>query len=866
MSTDWFERVQAVFHRARVLDSAARLAFLDEACAGDAALREEVESLLRIDSTPEPDFLDKPVVDKKILLEAANRGSECGDAALPESIGHYRVLRRLGAGGMGVVYEAQQEKTGSIVALKVIRSGFASHELLRRFEHEAQVLGRLRHPGIARIYEAGIHTEGDISQPFIAMEPIVGPSLSEYVKNESPDVRTILRLFALICDAVQHAHQHGVIHRDLKPGNILVERTDEIAQPKILDFGIARITDTDTLLTTRQTQAGQLIGTLRYMSPEQAAGDPADIDTRSDVYALGVILYEMLARRLPYEVDKRLTHEVVRVIREDEARPLSSVSRLYRGDLSTILGKVLDKEKGRRYQSASELATDIRRYLNSEPITAHPPSAMYQLRKFARRNRALVGTVAIVFVLLVSGIITTSWQAAAASKARDEAQAARLAEQKQRVRAERRFDEVRSLARSFIFEFYQKIGGLAGSMPARELLVRKGLQYIDSLSEDLDPHDVQLQAELGAAYFQLGDVQGDPKRSNLGDPEGALKSYLKGVTFVEAVGEAFPDHVDRQRNVGLAYFRISDLLGSMERWEEACEYNDRAQQLFERLSRTFSDNINIRRDLGQCIQFRSEEYKRNGRLDDSLISGLKALALFQSVLERNPNDVLNRHAVVSMSSLLAEILDRQGKPAQALHHRMESLTLLENLVKDNPHNAVFRRDLGIAAERVGFTYQQSGDSKKALPYCLRAAEVMRALIADDLNDEKARSDLIVAVIRTGETQLSLGQLADAEQTFIEHLKLCEDVARSHPDDSDALRRLGVAYYKLAELHKARANTTSNDPSLDHLREAHRWLSQCHAVFVDMRERALLLQADHGVPDEIAAEMKTCSERVAQFEQ
>lgn len=864
MASDWFAKVQQVFHEARALNEKSRSTYLDKACRGDKRVREEVESLLNVDSKPGTDFMDKPALGEDFRAAAADPRNENQDTTMPEAIGHYRIIRRLGEGGMGIVYEAEQKNTGSIVALKVIRSGAASREILRRFEHEALVLGRLRHVGIARVYEAGIHRSGNLSVPFIAMELIEGRSLLDYVNTAEPDVPTILSLFAMICDAVHHAHQKGVIHRDLKPSNILVDCTDQSVVPKILDFGIARVTDADTLVATMQTQAGQLIGTIKYMSPEQAAGDPADIDTRSDVYALGVILYELLTRQMPYEIDRKLIHEAVRVIREDEAKPLSSVSRLFKGDLTTILGKALDKEKSRRYQSASELAADIRRYLSSEPIAAHPHSAIYQIRKFARRNRGLVAAVALVFVLLVSGIITTTWQATVASRARDEAQQARLAEQTQRQRAERRFNEVRSLARALIFDFDEKIRWLPGSIPARELLVKKALEYLASLAEDLDPDDIQLQAELGTAYFTLGSIQGDLRTPSLGDAEGALKSYRAGLGFIEALVDAGLDEVIHRLALGQAYNEIGEHLMAMGRPDEANEYYSRAFRILTSLSRTHPDNPVVLRELGQCYSIQATAHQDAARLDEAYQVWQKALQVLRTSLDHDPDDPNTQHALASAHSQFSATLHGLGRQAEASAHRLECLTVLETLTTLAPHNVVFRLDLSRAAERVGFSYQQRADFTAALPYFLRAAEVTEALIAADPNDRDAGQVQIVAILRIGEAQLGLARLAAADATFRRHLELCQRYAATEANDAAGQRLLGVAFYKMAEVETARAKTESlTEPQrADHWREAMVWLGKCRDVFLDMRARKLLAASDAGVPDEIAEEIASCNAELA----
>ena len=270
---------------------------------------------------------------------------------------------------MGIVYEAQQDNPRRIVAVKVIRGGLFTDSSLPRFKQEAQILGRLQHPGIAQVYEAGVD---DAGQPYFAMELIQGEPLDEYVRSHNIDATGRLTLIADVCDAVQHAHDRGIIHRDLKPSNILV---DETGKPKIVDFGIARATDSDLLTTRAQTAAGELIGTLSYMSPEQLKADPAALDHRLDVYALGVILYELLADRLPCHIEHLPIHEVARAIMEEEPARLGSINRLYRGDVEIIVAKALAKEKERRYATAAALADDIRRCLNHQPIQAHAPIA-----------------------------------------------------------------------------------------------------------------------------------------------------------------------------------------------------------------------------------------------------------------------------------------------------------------------------------------------------------------------------------------------------------------------------------------------------------------------------------------------------------
>ncbi|WP_165226845.1 serine/threonine-protein kinase [Aquisphaera insulae] len=410
-------RVRALFARVADLPPEERGAFLDEACRGEPEIRERVDRLLAFDARSGPDedgFLKSPVV--RTLggpPSAFFPLPQAPEPELPSHISRYRILRRHGEGGMGTVYEAEQANPRRTVALKVLRPSLLSPAHLLRFGHEAEILGRLQHSGIAQVYEAGMVEDG---RPYFAMEFIRGMPLDEFARDRGLDATARLELLALVCDAVQHAHDKGVVHRDLKPGNILV---DESGQPKVLDFGVAHVTASDMLTTSNRTQTGELLGTLNYMSPEQIAGDSAGLDGRSDVYTLGVILFELLSGRLPYRVERLPVHEVARVIQEQEPSRLGALDTALRGDVDIIVAKALEKDRTRRYASAGDLASDIRRHLRGDLVLARPASALYQLRKLARRHKALVAGAAGIFAaLLVGTIVSVLFALRAAENAR----------------------------------------------------------------------------------------------------------------------------------------------------------------------------------------------------------------------------------------------------------------------------------------------------------------------------------------------------------------------------------------------------------------------------------------------------------------
>ncbi len=458
MSEPLFERVREIFQHASDLEEHARAAYVREAAGGDDALRQEVERMLAIASES-----DEPLGAGPGLALAEEYGQQHGLEG--QTVGSYRVLRYIASGGMGAVYEAEQDHPRRRVAVKVLNSALAGEELRRRFKREVEILGGLHHPGIAQILEAGTYRGiGTAELPFIAMELIAGRSIVDHVRTESLNVRERVQLFSRVCDALDYAHQRGIVHRDLKPANILV---DETGQPKVLDFGVAYMAGSNVNLTTLVTAPGVLLGTIAYMSPEQARGDLDGVDARADVHALGVLLFEILSGQLPYEIRGCPIQEAIRLLNEDEPTTLGSIDPTLHGDLDTIVRKAIEKEPERRYASAAELAADLQRYLRHEPIQARRPSRIYRMRRFTRRHRSLVIATGIIILSLIAG---TTGFAVMAMRARNQTRIA---------------DEALAGAQSGMEELHEMLSvwqasaAFAVDFPQQPRLLKLGIEIIE---------------------------------------------------------------------------------------------------------------------------------------------------------------------------------------------------------------------------------------------------------------------------------------------------------------------------------------------------------------------------------------------------
>ncbi|PWU10955.1 MAG: hypothetical protein C5B51_03515 [Terriglobia bacterium] len=705
---------------------------------------------------PEATKTTKPLALSSVPL-VGGTSSSASKCMLPGNIGHYRILRLLGEGGMGIVYEAEQQHPRRIVALKIIKPGLTSSELLRRFEQESQALGRLQHPGIAQIYEAGTEDTGFGPQPYFAMEFIRGLSLIQYADAEHLNAGQRLELMAKVAEAVDHAHQRGLIHRDLKPGNILV---DETGQPKVLDFGVARATDSDTQ-ATRQTELGQLVGTLSYMSPEQVLADPLELDTRSDVYALGVVLYQLLAGRLPYTVSRKL-HEAVQTIREEDPAPLSSISRNYRGDIETIVAKALEKEKARRYASAVELAADIRRYLADEPITARPPSAAYSIQKFGQRHQALVIGMASVFLVLVTGIVASTWQAMRANRA---SQAA-LLERDRATKAEQVALSERDRATK------------AEQGATRERDRALSAEQLSSQERNravAEKHRADTEAAAARAVneFLQNDLLAQASASTQANPNTKPDPDLKVRTALDRAAARIQGKFDQQPVVEASIrHTMSKTYRDLGLYIEAQRQEERALDLRRRaLGETHRDSMLSLNDLALLL-LDQEKYDQ-------------ATPLFAKVLEvsrrlRGEAD----HDTLSSMNNLASAYQKQGKYglAEPLYHRVLEL---ERRTLGREHVDTLHTANNLAA-----LYQDQGRYVQAEDLLANLTELARQFLGAEHPDTLGIMDHLAMVYQLEGKYTQAGQLYSQILEFRRRV-----LGMEHPGTLDALNSLGMLYFR-----------------------------------------------------------------------
>ena len=662
------------------------------------------------------------------LLGRMGLVGEAPEGAPPERIGDYRILGTLGRGGMGVVYEAEQERPRRRVALKVLRSWPGEKGRLR-FQLEADLLARLQHPGIARIHEAGTATVGGMTVPFFVMELVSGTPIDRYAKEHDLGVRDRLKLLGQLADAVHHAHQNGVIHRDLKPGNVLV---NDQGRPIVLDFGIARAADPDLRVDSLRTEVGQLVGTLAYMSPEQAAGDPAEIDTRSDVYSLGVIGYELLSGRLPLEVIDDTPLQALERLRDEDPPPLGRLDRKLRGDVETIFATALAKEKGRRYGSAHALAADLWRHLADEPIVARPATATYQLSKFTRRHRGLVAGAVATVLALVLGLAGTWHGLVRAADERDDAQ--------------RRFRQAES-----VLDFQGRMFGQAD--PRGE-----GLQ----VEELLDRGALLLDAE------RADTLEGAGNRLMLGKAYRGIGVYAKAEPLLSAAAATFERQLGAEDLQTLSTrIELASLLGApMGRLDEA---DAALEGVVDTAARAYGETagVTLRARLAQAgLDFES------GRYADSI-----AVA---ELVERQAAP--DSPEWVGSQGWLAKALDASGETARAIEISRGLMEWhLETLGREHPST-------WSALDVHAMTLRNQSRMDEAS----EVVEELHALYEEYLGPRHPLT--LDAKSEVGLALMHHGDLARATALVEEVLEICDsEFEAGHPTRLLALGRLATLY-------------------------------------------------------------------------
>jgi tetratricopeptide (TPR) repeat protein/tRNA A-37 threonylcarbamoyl transferase component Bud32 len=747
MMSDRFQRCEELFHAALALEGAAREAFLEEACATDRGLRAEVERLLSAHARA-GDFIGSPAVAPPATWAGAEEWAG-------RRIGPYSIVRELGRGGMGAVYLAERAdgQYQHRVALKLIKRGMDTEQVLTRFRSERQILASLDHPNIARLLDGGSTDQG---LPFFAMEYIDGEPIDTYAGRAGLSVEDRLRLFLQVCGAVAYAHQNLVIHRDIKPLNILV--TSE-GTPKLLDFGIAKVLHPGGEETSTVTSMRLL--TPEYASPEQVEGRHAT--TVSDVYALGVVLYELLTGRSPYRLRSRTPQEVVEAVRTtDPERPSQAgddekVRRRLRGDLDTILLTALRKEPARRYQSVEQFGADVRRHLEGMPVLARPDTFGYRAGKFVRRHRVPVAAGSLVVLALVAGTVATAYQA----------HQARVAQ----ARAERRFADVRKLAHTVLFDYHDAIKDLRGARPVRERLVHDALGYLDGLAREAED-DPTLQRELAAAYRRVGDLQvSDPSG---GDTEGASRSYAKALAISEALLRA-DSSAQARRDVASAALALGSVVWERGNLGEGLAHAQHARALLEPLVAAAPHDTDLRLQLSTATDRLGQISLEQGEISRSLEYHRSDLRQLEAAPEGAKQRPAMRHSISVAYGHLADAQSEAGDFTGALESHRRSLALRQGLAQEFPDNATYADNVATAQYYLATVLGHLGRWNEALT-------LQRELVA--------RNPKTPFVCRIGEALGHLGRHAEALGYY--RLALERHHAELRADTANLLRRLAVA--------------------------------------------------------------------------
>jgi non-specific serine/threonine protein kinase/serine/threonine-protein kinase len=871
-----YARLKELFFSALELPEGERAAWVEKASGTDPELHERLTALLDAAGEEGADgFLETPPALPAGLLEGddeadseaaarAGDGEPGVDLEAGTRLGPWEIVRPVGRGGMGTVYEARRAEGDFVrrAAVKVIRPEIATGFFLRRFRTERRILAGLDHPNIARLLDAGA-TEGGL--PYVVLEYVEGRPLLEHCEAQDLDLADRLRLFRQVCDAVDHAHRSLVVHRDLKPGNILVAAD---GTPKLLDFGIAKLLELDTGSGPDDvaTRTHLRLMTPDYASPEQLTG--GRITTATDVYSLGVVLYELLTRRKPYDFKTHDPLEVARVVAEREPlRPSQRVTsagrspggaglpvtkglaKRLRGDLDNIVMTAMRREPERRYASAQQLSDDILRYLEDRPIVARRDTLGYRTLKLVRRHRVGVAAAVLAAAALVAGFVVTL-------------QAKRVAEV-ERARAQRRFNDVRKLAGSFLFEFHDAIQTLPGSTPARALVVRRALEYLDGLVPE-SGEDPALRRELAAAYQKVGDVQGERGAANLGDTPGALASYRKALEIRESLASRSPHDADLAGELAATLDSVGDVLA--ETGDSAGSFDAYQRSMKVRQAMVASDPKGVvpRRALATSYHKLASALVDRGEYADALPMWRREGELFEALWKENPTDRRAQRNVALACKYTGGTLEVLNDPTAALGLYERAVALDEARSAADPTNASARIDLSFSYGAMSLCLASMGEVDCGLEAYRKAFEIRRALAEADPKNVNAQMALARAYLRIGELLAMKRDTTAARESYGRSLAIEEALSRSDPSNEAARERVAVAldHQAKAEMVLATDAGTPERSRAGHWRDARAIYRRSLDIWQDQSRRHTLRPSRAGEPERVAKQIALCDEALA----
>jgi tetratricopeptide (TPR) repeat protein/tRNA A-37 threonylcarbamoyl transferase component Bud32 len=825
---------ETLFHEALARPAAERAAFLDAACAGQPELRAAVESLLAAHEAS-GSLLDRPAVHPGQTVDsepAPARPDRTGEhAALrndasapipttdsapeftagPVIGGRYALQDKIGEGGMGEVWVAKQtEPVKRRVALKLIKAGMDSRAVLARFEQERQALAMMDHPNIAKVLDGGLT---DDRRPFFVMELVNGLPLTRFCDQARLGIRERLELFTTICQAVQHAHQKGIVHRDLKPSNILVTLIDGRPVPKVIDFGVAKAVSGKLTDETLSTQFGAVVGTLEYMSPEQAGFSGQDIDTRADIYSLGVLLYELLTGLRPLDA-KRLRkaayEEMIRIIQEEEpSKPSTRLSTdeslpslaalrqtepkrlmaMLRGELDWVVMKCLEKQRDRRYETANGLARDIQRYLADEPVEARPPSAAYRMGKFLRRNKGAVLAASLVLLALVGGIAGTTYgmiraeyrgieadeaRRREAKRAEGERQA-RQREAEERARAEKARDRTRQALDAMTSTLTgNSLGTQKSISEEQKKFLREVLTYYKEFAGD-KTDDERARALTAQAAFRVGLIE-----ARLGHKKEAAAAMGLASNGYEKLVADFPLIAAYRKNLAHSSHNLGLALQSLGDRAEAERHLRRTLDLSEKLAAEYLDVPEYRREQAACHNDLGILLRELGRREAAEEKMRRAMDIQEKLAADFPVVPAYRFDLARTHTNLGRLLAGQGKGAKAEREYRKALALYETLTAKFPAVPEYRRNLAIGHLNWGNLLADQGKQVKAEQRYRQAVDLCKKLAGDFPSVPEYRRELANYHTNLGLLLAGLGKREEAEQQYRQALALKQTLAAEFP--------------------------------------------------------------------------------------